>query len=132
MRPIRIHPALVALALAVGLLVPEAAPAQTQKTVNINAASAAQIALLPRIGTKVAERVVAYRSANGPFKRIEDLMEVKGIGEKQFGRLKPYLTLSGTTTLAEKVKSTGMRGGRSRKTAATPARSTPPSAPDGQ
>jgi competence protein ComEA len=131
MKRIRIHAALVALAIALGLA-PAATSAQTQKTVNINAASAAQISLLPRIGAKVAARVVAYRSANGPFKRIEDLMEVKGIGEKQFERLKPYLTLSGATTLAEKVKSTGMRGGRTRKAAAAPARSTPPSSPDGQ
>ncbi len=87
---------------------PAAAPRKSE-TVNINAATAEQIALLPRVGLKVARRVVDYRKANGSFKRIEDLMEVKGIGEKQFLSLKPYLAIAGPTTLTEKVKSTGMR-----------------------
>lgn len=78
----------------------EAAPAGK---VNINQASAAQIAFLPRIGEKVAVRVVEYRKSNGPFARAEDLMEVKGIGEKLFLTLKPYLAVSGPTTLAAKV-----------------------------
>ena len=71
--------------------------------VNINQASAAQIAFLPRIGEKVAVRVVDYRKSHGPFARAEDLMEVKGIGEKLFLTLKPYLAVSGPTTLAAKV-----------------------------
>lgn len=79
----------------------EAAPAGK---VNINQASAAQIAFLPRIGEKVAVRVVEYRKSNGPFARAEDLMEVKGIGEKLFLTLKPYLAVSGPTTLAAKVR----------------------------
>lgn len=71
--------------------------------VNINQASAAQIAYLPRVGAKVATRVLEYRKSNGPFARTEDLMEVKGIGEKLFLTLKPYLAVSGPTTLAAKV-----------------------------
>ena len=71
--------------------------------VNINQASAAQIAFLPRIGEKVAVRVVDYRKSHGPFARAEDLMEVKGIGEKLFLTLKPYVAVSGPTTLAAKV-----------------------------
>ena len=78
----------------------EAAPSGK---VNINQASAAQIAFLPRIGEKVAVRVVDYRKSHGPFARAEDLMEVKGIGEKLFLTLKPYLAVSGPTTLAAKV-----------------------------
>lgn len=79
----------------------EAAPAGK---VNINQASAAQIAFLPRIGAKVATRVLEYRKSHGPFARTEDLMEVKGIGEKLFLTLKPYLAVSGPTTLAAKVR----------------------------
>jgi competence ComEA-like helix-hairpin-helix protein len=79
----------------------EAAPAGK---VNINQASAAQIAFLPRIGEKVAVRVVDYRKSHGPVARAEDLMEVKGIGEKLFLTLKPYLAVSGPTTLAAKVR----------------------------
>lgn len=77
--------------------------------VNLNTASAEQIAMLPRLGAKVAQRVIDYRKANGGFKRIEDLMEVKGIGEKLFNTLKGHLTLTGQTTLSAKVKSTGSR-----------------------
>jgi len=78
-------------------------------TININSASAEQIALLPRVGLKLAERVVEYRKTNGAFKKVEDLMEVKGVGEKLFVVLRPHLTVSGNTTLTQKVKSTGMR-----------------------
>ena len=90
----------------------KSAPASSEKAsgvVNLNTASAEQIALLPRLGAKVAQRVVEYRKANGGFKRVEDLMEVKGIGEKLFHTLKGHIAISGETTLSQKVKSTGSR-----------------------
>jgi competence ComEA-like helix-hairpin-helix protein len=83
----------------------DTAEAAAAGKVNINQASAAQIAFLPRIGEKVAVRVLEYRKSHGPFARAEDLMEVKGIGEKLFLTLKPYLAVSGPTTLAAKVRS---------------------------
>ena len=83
------------------------------KKVNINQASAEQLAYLPRVGAKAAQKVVDYRKAKGPFARPEDLMEVKGFGEKKFEQLRPYLTVSGPTTLDAKVSSAGSRGGRS-------------------
>lgn len=72
--------------------------------VNINTADAAQIALLPRIGLKAAQRVVDYRKEHGPFASTSDLMQVKGFGEKTLTRLSPYLTVEGKTTLASKVQ----------------------------
>ena len=106
-----------ALALLAVLAVSGLAAAETSTTdapsgkrININQASAKDFSNLPRIGTKVAERIVAYRKDHGAFARIEDLMEVKGVGEKLFTTLKPYLSLSGPTTLAEKVSSKGSRG----------------------
>jgi len=80
--------------------------AAPHKTVNINQAASAELARLPRVGPKLADRIVAHRAQHGPFKRIE----VKGVGEKFFTTLKPYLTVSGPTTLAEKVSSKGTRG----------------------
>lgn len=71
--------------------------------VNINTATAEQLALLPRIGPSIAERVVEFRQQNGRFKTIEDLMLVRGIGEATFQLLKPYINVSGETTLTEKV-----------------------------
>lgn len=80
------------------------APPAVSGKVNINQASVEQIAYLPRIGTKVAARVLDYRKTHGQFARPEDLMEVKGIGEKLFLTLKPYVAVSGPTTLAAKVR----------------------------
>lgn len=80
------------------------APPALSGKVNINQASVEQIAYLPRIGTKVAARVLDYRKTHGQFARPEDLMEVKGIGEKLFLTLKPYIAVSGPTTLAAKVR----------------------------
>jgi competence protein ComEA len=93
---------------------PAVAEGDAQKVVNINQASPAEIARLPRVGLKLAERIVEHRKEHGAFKRIEDLMEVKGVGEKKFTSLKPYLTVSGPTTLVQKVSSAGSRGGARR------------------
>ena len=100
--PVALIAAAFLLAGAAGVRADTAEVAPSGK-VNINQASAAQIAFLPRIGEKVAVRVVDYRKSHGPFARAEDLMEVKGIGEKLFLTLKPYLAVSGPTTLAAKV-----------------------------
>lgn len=89
-------------------------PAGDGKKVNINQASAEQLANLPRVGLKAAQRIVDFRKANGPFARPEDLMEVKGFGEKRFEQLKAYITVSGSTTLEAKVSSAGSRGGKAK------------------
>jgi len=94
------------------------APA-SHRVVNINQATSTELARLPRVGAKLADRIVAHRAEHGPFRRIEDLMEVKGVGEKFFATLKPYLAVSGPTTLVEKVSSKGSRtaSGKAKKPA---------------
>ncbi|HSP14229.1 MAG TPA: helix-hairpin-helix domain-containing protein [Thermoanaerobaculia bacterium] len=72
--------------------------------VNINTADAAQLSLLPRVGMKAAQRIVDYRTQNGPFHKLTDLMQVKGFGDKTFERVKPYITLDGKSTLTAKVQ----------------------------
>ena len=83
-----------------------AAPAQAASgagVVNINTADATQLALLPRIGPKAAERIIEYRTQHGPFKKTADLMQVKGIGAKTFELLSPYITVEGKTTLTTSI-----------------------------
>lgn len=100
---LRVYSAVVVIAACLsGSLVaqsaPEARSAKTAKAavgmVNLNSASAAELESLPGIGAKVAARIVEYRTKKGPFKRIEDLMNVQGIGEKNFSKLRPQLTLT--------------------------------------
>jgi competence protein ComEA len=62
--------------------------------VNLNTASASQLEAVPGIGSKMAQRIVEYRQKNGAFKKIEELMNVKGIGEKSFLKLKAHITVS--------------------------------------
>jgi competence protein ComEA len=70
-------------------------PAPTASApLNINTATPAQLETLPGLGKAVAERIVEYREKNGNFKKVEDLMNVKGIGEKSFLKLKPLITVT--------------------------------------
>jgi competence protein ComEA len=79
--------------------------AQSQGVVNINTADASQLALLPRVGEKAAQRIIEYRTQHGAFKKTSDLMQVKGIGAKTFELLSAYITVEGRTTLTSKVSS---------------------------
>lgn len=60
-------------------------------TININAASSAELESLPGIGPALAGRILADREANGPFKTVEDLDRVRGIGPKTLERLRPLI-----------------------------------------
>ena len=51
-------------------------------TININTASVDELTQLQKVGPKTAENIVAYRDANGPFKTVDDLKNVKGVGDK--------------------------------------------------
>ena len=67
--------------------------------VNINTATQDELCLLPRIGEKVAQRIIEYRTVNGPFKSTADLKNVKGIGDKTYEKLAGMVKISGTTDL---------------------------------
>ena len=58
--------------------------AEVTTKININTASVEELVQLDRVGQKYAERIVAYRDENGPFKAPEEIMQVAGIGEKTF------------------------------------------------
>lgn len=95
----------------------EAPAVQASGVVNLNTADATQLALLPRVGEKGAQRIIAYRTEHGPFRKTSDLMQVKGIGAKTFERMAPYLAVDGKTTLTTKIKSP--RKPRAKKPAST-------------
>jgi competence protein ComEA len=61
--------------------------------VNINTASKKELDALPGIGEVLAQRIIDYRSANGPFSTVDELTKVKGIGVKTLEKLKPYATV---------------------------------------
>jgi comEA protein len=62
--------------------------------VNLNTATAEQLATIPGVGPRMAERIVDYRQKNGGFKKVEDLMNVSGVGEKSFLKMKPLITVT--------------------------------------
>ena len=88
------------LALSVLLLMAPAVSAQppagpagaAQKaSINLNTATLDQLETLPGIGRRTAERIIEHRQKSGGFKKIEELMNVKGIGEKSFLKIKPMV-----------------------------------------
>jgi len=103
---------LLTLVAALALLAVHSTPLEAQATraaraaakpastavVNLNTASAAELEGLPGIGAKTAARIVEYRQKNGPFKKIEELMNVRGVGEKNFLKLKPQITIGAAKT----------------------------------
>ena len=88
------------VAAPLSLYAQQSAPETAAKTaastavINLNTATASQLESLPGIGPKTAIRIVEYRQKNGSFKKIEELMNVKGIGEKGFLKLKSRITVT--------------------------------------
>jgi competence protein ComEA len=81
---------LTAVAGAPVLAAPAKAPAGK---INLNSASAEELATVPGLGPKLAARIVEQRQKSGAFKSVEDILAVKGIGEKNFAKLQPHLTV---------------------------------------
>ncbi len=61
--------------------------------ININTAGVDRLVKLPRIGEKIAARIIEFRKKNGKFKKIQDVMKVKGIGEKTFKGFEKMITI---------------------------------------
>ena len=85
--------ALVAAMAVLGLASAFAQSPASKAKLNINTASAAELETLPRIGPAVAQRIIDFRTKNGAFKRVEDIMKVQGIGEKVYQNIKDLITV---------------------------------------
>ena len=79
----------------------KAASDKTAAPINLNTATVADLERLPGIGAKVAARIVDYRTKKGPFKKTEELMNVQGIGEKSFLKLRAQLTVSAPASTSQ-------------------------------
>ena len=106
---LRLRRALPVLALLaqIGALAPPAFAAEKEAAakaaplsgvVNVNTASLEELQLLPGIGESRAAAIVAARTERGGFKSVDELVEVKGIGEAMLARLRPYVSVSGKST----------------------------------
>jgi comEA protein len=62
--------------------------------INLNTATVQQLEALPGVGARTAQLIVEHRQKNGGFKKVEELMNIKGIGEKSFLKLKPMVTVT--------------------------------------
>jgi len=61
--------------------------------VNINTADAEELATLPGVGPKTAAAILAYRQEHGSFRRVEDLLEIRGIGEKKLAKMRDWIVV---------------------------------------
>ncbi|MEE9608395.1 MAG: ComEA family DNA-binding protein [Myxococcota bacterium] len=88
---------LAALAAAAGVEAADESP-RLSGVVNVNTATVEELQLLPGIGQARASALISERKQRGGFKTVEELIEVKGIGETGLQRLRPYVSLTGKTT----------------------------------
>jgi competence protein ComEA len=77
----------------------------SEGVVNVNSATAAQLQFLPGIGPAMAKRIIEFRDSNGPFRKVDELVAIRGIGSKTLEKLRPFVVTEGKTTLAVKVRS---------------------------
>ena len=89
----RLGAALLALAVLTLGTVPPLSAAEENDPIDLNRATARELVQLPGVGEVIAKRIVDFREEHGPFKRVEDLMKIKGIGEKSLERIRPYIRI---------------------------------------
>jgi competence ComEA-like helix-hairpin-helix protein len=79
---------LLAAHAAIGKKIPPSAP------LDLNAATAAQLAQVPGVGASSAKAIVQFRQKSGPFERVEDLLAIRGISPRKLEQIRPYVNIS--------------------------------------
>ncbi|MGH9340116.1 MAG: ComEA family DNA-binding protein [Acidobacteriota bacterium] len=91
----RQHTLVRTLTVGIFLFLLAALPLQAEDgKVDLNIATLRELDTLPGVGPIMAARILDFRIKNGPFKRIEDLMNVRGIGEKKFLKMKSRIAVA--------------------------------------
>ena len=88
----------LAAALVLGLVLQplfslQAGSKSPDQKININTAQSEELQKLPGVGPAIAQRILDFRKENGNFKKVEDIMKVRGIGEKVFAKIKDLITV---------------------------------------
>jgi comEA protein len=91
----------VSLFLAVTVFAQKQPPA---KSIDLNAANVKELQQLPGVGPVTAQRIIEMREKSGRFRRVEDLLAVRGISQKKLATLKPYVTVSPPQTPSAPAK----------------------------
>jgi len=81
----------LALTLLPCFLLAQNTSSSPKTKININTATVEELQALPGVGPTIAQRIVEYRQAYGPFQKVEDLLNIKGIGEKKLEKIKPLV-----------------------------------------
>jgi DNA uptake protein ComE-like DNA-binding protein len=84
--------ALLLLSLSLSLSLPAFASARVVRTVNVNTATEAQLRYLPHVGPVIAHRIALLRQQRVMFHRAEELKDVRGIGDRTYKDMAPYVT----------------------------------------
>ena len=80
---------------------------QPEEPININTATVEELTALPRIGEVTGTRIVKWREENGPFTSTEELMNVQGIGERLYERIRPHVTVEDPGEDADRRRPSG-------------------------
>src|SRR5689334_606195 len=97
----RTHSLMLAGLLIAGLTAFQGRSARADdKPVNVNTATATELAAIKGVGDVKAKAIVEYRGKNGPFKSVEDLRDVRGIGDGVLAKLRPQVTVGTTAAVA--------------------------------
>lgn len=100
----------IAVALAAALALATATPSFAESSpINVNTASAAELATLKGIGPAKAQAIVEHRDKNGQFKTVDDLKLVRGVGDKMLEQLRPQVTVGGGAPAAAPAEAKASR-----------------------